>query len=73
MRKERIERAVEIIEYAIKNGISVKEASVKCGFSDTYVKNIKALVYENYDNGTLDDEMFSLFDTSYKKYINQRI
>jgi len=70
MKKETIERAVEIINYAIKNEISVKEASVKCGFSDTYVKNIKALVYENYENGILDDELFSLFDTAYKEYQN---
>jgi len=33
--QERIERAVEIIEYAIKNQVSVKEASVRCGFSNT--------------------------------------
>ena len=68
MNKERIEKAVEIIRYAIDNGISVKEASVKCGFSDTYVKNIKALVYEKYENGTLEDEYFTLFDEAYKRY-----
>jgi hypothetical protein len=68
MTKERIEKAIEIINYAIKNKISVKEASVKCGFADTYVKNIKALVYEKYENGTLDDEYFTLFNDAYKQY-----
>lgn len=68
MTNERIEKAIEIINYAIKNQISVKEASVKCGCSDTYVKNTKAIVYEKYDEGTLNDEQFTLFDTAYKNY-----
>ena len=68
MTKERIEKAIEVINYAIKNQISVKEASVKCGYADTYVKNIKALVYDKYENGTLDDELFTIFDDAYKTY-----
>jgi hypothetical protein len=72
MNKERILKAIEIINYAIVNQISVKEASVKCGYADTYVKNIKALVYEKYENGTLDDELFALFDNAYKQYTDYR-
>jgi len=72
MNRERIEKAVEIINYAIQNQISVKEASVKCGFADTYVKNIKALVYEKYENGTLEDESFTLFDDAFKQYTNYK-
>lgn len=68
MTKERIETAVEIINYAIQHQISVKEASKQCGYADTYVKNIKAIVYEKYENGTLEDELFTLFDDAYKKY-----
>ena len=41
MKRQRIEQAVEVIKYAIEEGISVKEASIKCGYSDTYVKNVK--------------------------------
>jgi hypothetical protein len=70
MTKERIEKAVEIINYAIQNQISVKEACVKCGFSDTYVKNIKAIVFEKYENGTLEDELFNLFNDAYIHYTN---
>jgi hypothetical protein len=72
MTKERIEKAIEIINYAINNQISVKVASVACGYADTYVKNIKAIVYEKYENGTLEDELFSQFDTAYSKYIENR-
>jgi hypothetical protein len=71
MNISRIRNAVEIINYAIKNNISVKDACVKCGYSDTYVKNIKALVYENYENGTLEDEDFNLFNEAYSKYIDK--
>jgi hypothetical protein len=70
MTKERIEKAVEIINYAITNQVSVKEASVKCGMSDTYVKNTKAVVFDKYENGTLDDELFNLFNDTYSQYTN---
>ena len=70
--KERIEKAVEIINYAIQNQISVKEASLKCGFADTYVKNVKAIVYEEYADKILDDELFNLFDEAYKQYTENR-
>lgn len=69
MTKQRIEKAVEIINYAIKHQISVKEASVKCGFADTYVKNVKAVILEKYENGTIDDELFAMFDEPYQKYL----
>jgi len=72
MKKERIEKAVEIINYAIQNQISVKEASKKCGFSDTYVKNIKALVYELYEVGELEKDLYQLFDEKYKEYAYYR-
>jgi len=68
MKKERIEKAVEIINYAIQNHISVKEASKQCGFADTYVKNIKAIVYELYENDLLENELFMLFDEAYGRY-----
>jgi hypothetical protein len=72
MRRERILKAVEIINYAILNQISVKEASVTCGYSDTYVKNTKALIYELYDSNQLGDELFDLFDEAYKRYSEDR-
>jgi len=72
MRKERIEKAVEIINYAILNQISVKEASVTCGYSDTYVKNTKALVYELYDSNQLEDALFDLFNEAYKRYVENK-
>lgn len=72
MTKERIEKAVEIINYAIQNQISVKEASVACGYADTYVKNIKAVVYDKYENGTLEDELFTLFDNAYQGYMGNK-
>jgi len=72
MKKERIERAIEIINYAIKNQISVREASIKSGYADTYVKNIKAIANEQYDAGILDDEQFSKFNDAYLNYIASR-
>lgn len=70
MTKERILNAIEVIEYAIKHGISVKEASVKCGYADTYVKNVKRAVNVAYDAGTLEDVDYDLFNSAYEKYTN---
>lgn len=72
MKKERIERAVEVIKYAIENDISVWEASVKYGYANTYVKNIKADLQEKYDNGTIEDDLFSFFMDTYKLYETQK-
>lgn len=72
MNRERIEKAVEIINYAKKNQISVREASLKHGFADTYVKNVKAIVNEKYENGLLEDELFALFNDAYTDYAYYR-
>ena len=42
MDKKRILKAKEIVEYALKNDVSVKKACTEFGFGNTYVKNIKA-------------------------------
>ena len=68
MKSKRIDKAIEIINYAIQNQITVTEASVKCGFSYTYVKNVKALVYENYGSGNLSAELFNRFAIAYERY-----
>lgn len=68
MKKETIEKAVEIIKYAIDNNTSVWDASAKSGFAASYVKNVKAVVYDGYEAGTIDDELFELFDTAYQEY-----
>jgi len=66
--QKRIENAVEIIEYAIKNQVSVKEASVRCGFSDTYVKNIKAMVLQKFEEGELSLYLNNMFFEKYNHY-----
>ena len=68
MTKERIEQAVKVIRYAIENNTSLWDASVKCGYAASYVKNTKALVYDCYENNTIEDELFTLFDTAYQEY-----
>lgn len=70
MTKERILNAIEVIEYAIKHGVSVKEASVKCGYASTYVKNVKRSVNQSYDAGTIEDDDYNLFMSAYENYTN---
>ena len=70
MTNERIEKAVDVIYYAIDNGVSLKKASKLCGYSDTYVKNVIPIVYENYKNGTLNEQQYFKFNDAYMKYKN---
>jgi hypothetical protein len=69
MTKERIERAIEIIDYAIKNNVSVTKASELCGFAGSYVKNIRIVLNEKYENGQIEDEVFSTFSEKYSEYL----
>lgn len=68
MNKKRINNAVDVINFAIKNNISVKKASVECGYSNTYVKNTKAAVLKRYRNGKISDKLYKLFTDTYKHY-----
>ncbi len=65
MKRSRVENAVSIINYAIKNQMSVKDASVACGFSDTYVKNIKADINHKLEKNS---ELYKLFNEPYQEY-----
>jgi len=68
--EDRIENAVNIIEYAMANQVSVKEASVRCGFSDTYVKNIKAMVGQKFREGELSIAFYNKFKKPYQNYVD---
>jgi len=71
MKRVRLENALEIINYAIKHKISVKEASKFCGFSDTYLKNVKADVYGTSTKGKkVTEEQYNIFNDAYMDYIN---
>jgi len=64
----RIQQAVDVIRHAIENGISVRQASVECGYADTYVKNVKANLLEGYDNGVVSEQDYNFFMNTYKLY-----
>ncbi len=71
MNKDRIAQAIEVIHYALDHQIGMKEASVRCGHSDTYVKNVKAAVYDKYGRDKLDEATFNNFIEQYAKYEKQ--
>jgi hypothetical protein len=69
---ERIQKAIEVINYAIKHGTSVNDASVKSGYASTYVKNIKRDINEKYEAGLIDDDQYDLFYSAYEKYLSSQ-
>lgn len=68
MKKERILNGIEILRKAIDNGVSVKKASVMCGFSDTYFKNTKKQLMNSYSSGSVDEKSYDEFNKLYTKY-----
>ncbi|MFW5847571.1 MAG: hypothetical protein ACOCVF_01445 [bacterium] len=68
MTRERIDKAIDVINHAIKNGISVREASEKCGYSFTYVKNVKANLMQEYEEGNVDPDDYSAFFDAFNEY-----
>lgn len=68
----RLSKAIEIIDYATKNGVSINSASKEFGFSRTYVKNIKADIIDQFENGKLNENDFNVFKETYDNYLNNR-
>ncbi|MFW6219438.1 MAG: hypothetical protein ACOC33_01090 [bacterium] len=73
MTRDRIDRAIDVIKYAIKNNISLAEASRRSGFSETYVKNVKSQLFEKHEIGIVDDNDFSDFMDIYDEYRNNNV
>lgn len=71
MDKKRILKAKEIVEYALKNDVSVKKACTEYGFGNTYVKNIKAKLIKEYDNGLISKADYDLFFNTYNNYLKK--
>jgi hypothetical protein len=69
---KRIDNAIKIIDYAINNNVSAREASVKCGFSDTYLKNIKAMVNQKFNEDNLDINLYAKFQNAYNNYVQMK-
>lgn len=72
MKKERIENAIKILEYAINNKVSVKAASLEFGFADTYFKNTKKDIFRIYEDKSLaiNTPLFNKFVELYEDYTN---
>jgi hypothetical protein len=56
-KNDKIENGINIINFAIENNISMSEASIKAGFSNTYVKNIKINILSNNESLRTNQEI----------------
>jgi predicted nucleic-acid-binding Zn-ribbon protein len=69
MERKRIENAVDVIKFAINNNVSITSACLKCGYSDTYVKNVKKILNDQYTDGLINDNDFNYFNNAYDNYL----
>ena len=72
MERKRIANAVSIINYAISNKTSIKKACVLCGFSDTYVKNVKRELTFEETNGMVSSPELEAFKIALAYYGENR-
>jgi hypothetical protein len=69
MTRDRVNNAINIINLAKDNNISLSEASRNSGFGYKYVSNVKSdLLVEKKEN-TIDLDLFDLFMKAYDSYI----
>lgn len=74
MDDKRIKNGIKIIKHAIDNNISVGKASVECGYSPTYVKNINSdlkneIELNKVKNLSLSKEFLSFHDEYKSSYL----
>ncbi len=65
-----VENGVKILKKAIKNKISLSEASRQANFGRNYVSDIKARITDNYKNKNVSKEAYNEFKTLAKEYSN---
>src|SRR5690554_5853988 len=70
MDKKSIDNAIDIINNAIKNNISIKKSCIDCGFGDTYVKNVKSSIIKEYDKDWVKGEDYKRFFNVYDEFYN---
>lgn len=69
---DRTTKSIEIIDYAIKNKISIKKATSFFGFNETYVKNAKADLIERFEKGRIEQDELNIFLSKYKEYVDSK-
>ncbi|NJO59675.1 MAG: hypothetical protein HC836_15630 [Richelia sp. RM2_1_2] len=68
MTRDRIEKALKVIEYAINKGISVTKASKDLGHADTYVKNVKQQLPLSLSFNDVSQADYDRFMNRYNQY-----
>jgi hypothetical protein len=71
MIRDRILKGMQVIDYAIDNNTSLTIASVKSGYADTYVKNVKRKVVDKFNKKTIDIKDYVLFMDKYDEYLSK--
>ena len=66
-----IENGVKIIKKAIKNKISLSEASRQSNFGRNYVSDIKSRLSDNYKNKNITREEYNGFKSLVKEYTSK--
>lgn len=67
MVKNRVTNAIEIVRFAIDNKVSIKRACLACGFTDTYVKNVKRECFLEGNIYTLDQKLLKRLLNEYSE------
>ncbi len=63
-----VDNGIKILEFAIKNRISVSRASVQKGRGRNYISDIKANLSVNQKAGNISKTQYTTFSNLYKQY-----
>lgn len=63
-----VENGIKILQMAIKNHLSLSEASRRNSFGRNYLSDVKARIKENYKTKKINRETYQYFSTLLKTY-----
>lgn len=70
--RDRVKKAIDILDYSIKNNISIKKSCMVFGVSDTYVKNVKADLSADVEINNKSKEEYDLIMKKYDQFAKVR-
>jgi len=70
--RDRVKKAIDILDYSIKNNLSLAKSCKIFGVSDTYVKNVKSDIVANFEINSSSNDEYDLIMRKYNEFSQVR-
>lgn len=66
----KIDKGIEILEYTIENKVPLKEACIKLGSYESFLRKLRRKININYERGLIDNDIYNNFNNKYEEALN---